>query len=116
MVYSVIIWIDESKTSGSTLQTFKVTVKESVSFFHYTVVVVIGTFEIIGAIMIRYTLIRDKLIKQGIERGIELGREEGLEEAYKEWYADWEKRKQAATEKGVEFNDPPPSRPSNNHR
>ena len=74
--------------------------------------------------MIRYTLIRDKLIKQGIERGIELGREEvyeegreeDREEVYKEWYADWEKRKQAATEKGLEFTDPPPPRPSNNHR
>ena len=47
----------------------KVTVKESVSFFHYTLIVVIGTFELIGAIMIRYTLLREKLIKQGIERG-----------------------------------------------
>ena len=108
IVYSVIIWIDESKTSQSTLETLKVTVKESVSFFHYTLIVVIGTFEIIGAIMIRYTLIRDKLIKQGIEQG--------REETYKEWYADWQKRKQAAIEKGLEFNDPPPPRPSNNHR
>ena len=111
MVYSVIIWIDESKTSESVLETFKVTVKESVSFFHYIIFVVIGTFEIIGAIMIRYTLIREKLIKQGIEQG----REEGREETYKEWYADWEKRKKAATEKGLEFNDPPPPRPSNNN-
>ena len=112
MVYSVIIWIDESKTSESVLETLKVTVKESVPFFHYTMFAVIGTFEIIGAIMIRYTLIRDKLIKQGLEQG----REEGREETYKEWYADWEKRKQDATEKGLEFNDPPPPRPSNNHR
>ncbi len=111
MVYSVIIWIDESKTSESALETFKVTVRESVSFFHYTIFVVIGTFEIIGAIMIRYTLIRDKLIKQGREEvSIE------WEEAYKEWYADWEKRKKDATEKGLEFNDPPPPRPNNNHR
>ena len=115
MVYSIIIWIDESKTSESALETFKVTVKESVSFFHYTVVVVIGTFEIIGAIMIRYTLIRDKLIKQGIEQGREEVSIE-WEETYKKWYADWEKRKQDATEKGLEFNDPPPPRPSNNHR
>ncbi len=119
MVYSVIIWIDESQTSQSTLETFKVTVKESVSFFHYTLIVVIGTFELIGAIMIYYTILREKLIKQGIEQGREEGREEVTiewEEAYKEWYADWEKRKQAATEKGIEFNDPPPPRPSNNHR
>ncbi len=136
MVYSVIIWIDESKTSVSVLETFKVTVKESVPFFHFAVFVVIGTFAIIGAIMIRYTLLRDKLIKQGheqgikqgheqgIEQGIEQGREQGIEQGreegreavYKEWYADWEKRKQAATEKGLEFNDPPPPRPSNNHR
>ncbi len=115
MVYSVIIWIDESKTSESALETFKVTVKESVQFFHYTIFVVIGTFEIIGAIMIRYTLIRDKLIKQGIEQGREEASIE-WEETYKEWYADWEKRKKDATEKGLEFNDPPPPRPSNNHR
>ena len=70
------IWIDESQTSESILETFKVTVKESVSFFHYTIFVVIGIFEIIGAIMIRYTLIRDRLIKQGIEQGREEGREE----------------------------------------
>ena len=108
MVYSVIIWIDESQTSESILETLKVTVKESVSFFHYTIFVVIGAFEIIGAIMIRYTLIRDRLIKQGIEQG--------REETYKEWYADWEKRKKAAIKKGLEFNDPPPPRPSNNHR
>ena len=112
LVYSVIIWIDESQTSVSTLGTFKVTVKESASFLHLTLFVVITTFEIIGAIMIRYTLIRDQLIKQGIEKGIE----QGIEQVYKEWYADWEKRKQAATEKGLEFNDPPPPRPSNNHR
>ena len=74
--------------------------------------------------MIRYTLIRDSLIKQGIEQGIEKGIEQGIEkgieqgreETYKAWYADWEKRKKAATEKGLEFNDPPPPRPSNNHR
>ena len=114
MVYSVIIWIDESKTSESVLETLKVTVKESVPFFHYTLFAVIGTFEIIGSIMIRYTLIRDKLIKQGIEQGREEVSIE-WEETYKEWYADWEKRKQDAAEKGLEFNDPPPPRPSNNH-
>ncbi len=66
--------------------------------------------------MIRYTLIRDRLIKQGIEQGREEGREEVTNEwegVYKEWYADWEKRKQTATEKGLEFNDPPPPRPNN---
>ncbi len=61
--------------------------------------------------MIRYTLLKEKLIKQGRE---EVSNE--WEQAYKEWYSDWEKRKQAATEKGLEFNDPPPRRPSNNHR
>ena len=115
MGYSVIIWIDESQTSESTLETFKVTVKESVSFFHWILIVVIGTFETIGVIMIYYTILREKLIKQGREEG----REEVTiewEQVYKEWYADWEKRKQTATEKGLEFNEPPPPRPSNNHR
>ena len=112
MVYFVIIWIDESQTSESTLETFKVTVKESGSFFHWTLIVVIGTFELLGVIMIYYTMVKERLIKRWREEG----REEGEEKVFKEWYADWEKRKQAATEKGLEFNDPPPSRPSNNHR
>ena len=77
IIYTVIIWIDESKTSQSTLQTFKTTVKEAVSFFHYAVIVVMGTFELLGGIMIRYTLIREELIKQGLEQG--------REEAFIEW-------------------------------
>ena len=78
--------------------------KESVSFFHWTLIVVIGTFEFLGVIMIYYTMVKEKLIKRW------------REESFKEWYADWEKRKKAATEKGLEFNDPPPPRLSNNQR
>ncbi len=111
-ITTLAVYIPQAKAWGFDGRALKVTVKESVPFFHYTLFAVIGTFEIIGAIMIRYTLIRDKLIKQGLEQG----REERREETYKEWYADWEKRKQDATEKGLEFNDPPPPRPSNNHR
>ena len=48
----------------------------------------------------------DVLIEQGIEQG--------KAEIYREWYTDWERRKQAAAEKGIPFDDPPPPNPDNN--
>ena len=59
-------------------------------------------------------------IEQGIEQGIEgkaegiaEGIEQGKAEIYRTWYADWERRRQAAAEKGIPFDDPPPFNPNN---
>ena len=56
-------------------------------------------------------------IEQGKAEGIEQGKAEGIEqgkdEIYRAWYADWERRKQTAEEKGIPFDDPPPSNPNN---
>ena len=50
----------------------------------------------------------------GVEQGIEKGIAEGRAEVYRAWHADWEKRRQAAAEKGLPFNEPPPPNPENN--
>lgn len=106
VVYTVIIWIDESgKTSQIGLETFKTTVKEVVPFFQLTLIYIVGTFEIGGEIMLRYT----HKIQQAINQGIEQGRAE----VYRAWYAEWEKRKQEAAEKEIPFNEPPPPNPNN---
>lgn len=106
VIYTVIIWIDESgKPSQSGLETFKATVKEVVPFFQFALIYVVGIFELGGEIMLRYT----SKIQQAIEQGIE----QGKAEIYRAWYADWEKRKQAAEEKGTPFDEPPPPNPEN---
>ncbi len=60
----------------------------------------------------------DKTIEQGIVMGIEQGIAKVIEQAkveiYRAWHADSEKRKQAAEEKGLPFNDPPLPNPNNN--
>lgn len=61
----------------------------------------------------------DKTIEQGIVMGIEQGIAKVIEQAkveiYRAWHADWEKRRQAAAEKGLPFNDPPLPNPNNNN-
>ena len=56
-------------------------------------------------------------IVEGKAEGIVEGKAEGIEqgkvEIYRTWYADWERRRQAAAEKGIPFDDPPPSNPNN---
>lgn len=58
----------------------------------------------------------DKTIEQGVVMGIEQAIAKVIQQArveiYQAWYADWEKRKQAAIEKGLPFNDPPPPKPN----
>ena len=94
-------------------------------------------FEIGGEIMIRYMYMIQKATEQGKLEGIAQGKtegkaegieqgkaegiaqgklegiEQGKDEIYRAWYADWERRKQAAAEKGIPFDDPPPPNPNN---
>ena len=69
-----------------------------------------------------YQLLEQQIYERGLEQGLEQGLERGLEqgitrgrdEVYRAWYADWDRRRQEATEKGIPFNEPPPSKPKNN--
>ena len=51
----------------------------------------------------------------GIEQGIAKVIEQAKVEIYRAWHADWEKRRQAAAEKGLPFNDPPPPNLNNSN-
>ena len=66
--------------------------------------------------MLRYTTKIQQALEQGKAEGkaegIEQGIEQGRAEIYRAWYADWQKRKQAATEKGIPFDEPPPPTPN----
>lgn len=110
VVYTVVIWIDESgKPSQTGLETFKTTVKEVVPFFQLALIYIVGAFEIGGEIMLRFT----HKIQQAIDQGVKQGIEQGRAEVYSAWYTEWEKRKQEAAEKGIPFNEPPPPNPNN---
>ena len=139
---TVFVWWKESGTVGQTgYETFKNVVSAVVQFSNLAIIYVVCIFEIGGEIMIRFTYLVQKGIAQGIEKaiaqGIEQGKAEGIEqgkvegieqgkaegiaqgieqgkdEIYRVWYADWEKRRQAAAEKGIPFDDPPPPNPDN---
>lgn len=116
---TVFVWWKESGTAGQTgYETFKIVVNSVASFSHLVIIYVVCIFEIGGEIMIRFTYKIQKAIEQGMAQGIAQGKAEGIEqgraEIYREWYADWEKRRQAAAEKGIPFEDPPPPYPNNN--
>ena len=107
---TVYVWWRESGTVGQTgYETFKNVVNIVASFSHLVIIFVVCIFEIGGEIMIRFTYLLQKATEQGIEQGIE----QGKSEIYRAWYADWEKRRQAAAEKGIPFDDPPPPNPDN---
>ena len=119
---TVFVWWKESGTAGQTgYETFKNVVSAVAQFSNLAIIFVVCIFEIGGEIMIRFTYLVQKGIAQGIEKaiaqGIEQGKAEGIEqgksEIYRVWYADWEKRRQAAAEKGIPFDDPPPPNPDN---
>ena len=112
VVYTVIIWLDESGNSSQTvLETFKATVREVVPFSQYSLFIIVGLFELGGEIMLRYTHKIQQALEQGKVEGKVEGIEEGKAEIYRAWYADWKRRQQEAKEKGLPFTDPPPPNP-----
>lgn len=114
VVYTVIIWLDESgKSSQTVLETFKATIKEVVPFFQMALIYIVGIFELGGEIMLRYTHKIQQALAEGKAEGKVEGKVEGKAEVYRAWYADWQRRQQEASEKGIPFNDPPPPNPDN---
>ncbi|MDE0556261.1 MAG: hypothetical protein OXI24_18770 [Candidatus Poribacteria bacterium] len=128
VVYSVIIWRVEAPNAQTALDTFRAVVKEVVPFSQYTIICLVGIFELGGTLMLLYfhkieqaaKQSREEGIEQGREEGIEQGREEGIEqgieqgiergktEVYRE-IAEWNARRLAAMAAGVPFDEPPPS-------
>ena len=109
VVYTVIIWQVEDTGAQTTLDTFRTVVKEVVPFSQFALLCIVGIFELGGTIMFFFTHKMEEATAAGIEQGIA----EGRAEVYRAWHADWEKRRQAAAEKGLPFNEPPPPNPEN---
>ena len=120
IVYTVIIWQNESTKGQTELDTFRATVAAVVTFSHFALVSILGTFELGGLIMLFFFHKMEQATKQGIEQGIEQGREEGIEqgreegrsETHRAW-TDWNTRRQEAEAKGIPFNELPPAMPQN---
>lgn len=104
VVYAVIIWQVEDTGAQTTLETFRVVVKEVVPFSQFALLCIVGIFELGGTIMFFLTHKIEQAIKQG------------RAEVYREWLADWEKRRQEAIAKGLPFDEPPPPNPENGTR
>ena len=105
VIYTVIIWRDESADAQTKLEAFKATVGTVVIFSHFVIIFIVGIFELGGAIMLFYFHKIEQATKQGIEQG--------RAEVYSAWHADWEKRRQEAAAKDIPFNEPPPPKPEN---
>jgi hypothetical protein len=73
VVYTVIIWQDVSASAQTTLEAFKATVKEVVPFSQFALIYIIGTFELGGEIMIRFTSKIEQALEQGRKKGVEEG-------------------------------------------
>ena len=113
VIYTVIIWQVEDTDAQTTLDTFRIVVKEVVPFSQFALLCIVGIFELGGAIMFFFTHKMEEATAAGIEQGRTEGIEQGRAEVYHEWHADWEKRRQEAIAKGLPFDEPPPHNPEN---
>ena len=115
IVYAIIFWRHESAKDQATMEAVIATARNISVCILPTIVGIVGMFEIGGEIMIRFTRLMQEAIAEGIAQGIAQGkaegRAEGRAEVYRVWHADWERRRQAAAEKGIPFDEPPPPKP-----
>ena len=111
IVYAIIFWQYESAKDQATMEAVIATARNVSVCILPTIVGIIGMFEIGGEIMIRFTRLMQDAIAQGIAQGITQGIAQGKAEVYRAWHADWERRRQAAAEKGIPFDEPPPPKP-----
>ena len=111
IVYAIIFWQYESAKDQATMEAVIATARNVSVCILPTIVGIVGMFEIGGEIMIRFTRLMQDAIAQGIAQGKVEGKAEGKTEVYRAWHADWERRRQAAAEKGIPFDEPPPPKP-----
>lgn len=115
IVYAIIFWRYENAKDQATMEAVIATARNVSVCILPTIVGIVGMFEIGGEIMIRFTRLMQEAIAEGkaegIAEGIAQGKAEGKAEVYRAWHADWERRRQAAAEKGIPFDEPPPPKP-----
>ena len=73
------------------------------------IVVIVGTFELIGEIMIRLTSLIEKVRAEGRTEGRAEGKAEII--AQLRQYFAWERRREKAAANNQPFDEPPPPKP-----
>lgn len=113
IIYTLIVWRYESNKAQETMETVFVTVRHVSAAILPMIVVIVGTFELIGEIMIRLTSLIEKTRAEGKAEGIAEGKEQGRAETIAEFrqYFAWEKRRAEAAASNQPFDEPPPPKP-----
>ena len=105
IIYAIIVWRYESGKAQETMETVFITVRHVSAAILPMIVGIVGTFELIGEIMIRLTSLIEKVRAEG--------RAEGKAEAIAEFrrYFAWERRREKAAANNQPFDEPPPPKP-----
>lgn len=113
IIYTIIVWRYESSKAQETMETVFGTMRHVSAAILPMIVVIVGTFEIIGEIMIRLTSLMEKMRAEGKAEGIAEGKEQGRAETIAEFrrYFAWERRREKAAANNQPFDEPPPPKP-----
>ena len=104
-VYTVIVWRHESGKTEEAMDAVLVTMRHGSAAILPLTVWILGIFEIIGEIMIRFTSLMEKMRAEG--------KAEGRAETIAQFgqYFAWEKRRVEAAANNQPFDEPPPPKP-----
>ena len=108
-VYAVMVWRHESGKTEEAMEAVLVTMRHVSAAILPMTVWILGIFEIIGEIMIRFTSLMEKMRAEGIAEGRVLGRAETIAQ-FGQYFA-WEKRRVEAAANNQPFDEPPPPKP-----
>ena len=105
IIYAIIVWQYQSGKTQETMEAVFVTMRHVSAAILPMIVVIVGTFELIGEIMIRLTSLMEKARAEG--------KAEGKAEAIAEFrrYFAWERRREKAAANNQPFDEPPPPKP-----
>ena len=113
LIYAVIVWRYESGKTQETMEAVLATIRHVSAAIMPMILGIVGIFEIIGEIMIRFTSLMEKIRAESKAEGIAEGKVQGRTETvaqFREYFA-WEKRRDEAAATNQPFNEPPPPKP-----
>ena len=113
IIYAVVVWQYESGKTQETMEAVLATIRHVSAAILPMIIGIVGTFEIIGKIMIRFTSLMEKMKAEGKAEGIVEGKVQGraeIIEQFREYFA-WKKRRDEAAANNEPFNEPPPPKP-----
>ena len=108
-VYAVMVWRHESGKTEEAMEAVLVTMRHVSAAILPMTVWILGIFEIIGEIMIRFTSLMEKMRAEGIAEGEARGRAKTIAQ-FGQYFA-WEKRRVEAAANNQPFDEPPPPKP-----